>query len=210
MKATTILMNEHRVIEQVLNCLEALAKQGLQRGKLDGDSARQALEFFRVFADGCHHRKEERCLFPRLEARGLPRHGGPTGVMLEEHELGRQHLRAMAAALPRAEAGEPEQVERFARFALGYAQLLRDHIFKEDRRLFVLADHALTEQDQEALLRSFEAVEEGDLGEGTHEKYLALADELADRFHVPRAVPSAAEGHGACACGHHGRREGPG
>jgi hemerythrin-like domain-containing protein len=202
MKATAILMDEHRVIEQVLNCLEALATQGVARGKLDVDSARQALDFFRAFADGCHHRKEERCLFPRLEARGLPRHGGPTGVMLDEHELGRKLLRAMAAAVERAEAGEPEQVERFSRYALDYVGLLRDHILKEDLRLFVIAEHALTNHDQEALLRSFQAVEEGDLGEGTHEKYVALANKLADRFHVPRAVMEAAAGPGGCACGH--------
>jgi hemerythrin-like domain-containing protein len=206
MKATAILMNEHRVIEQVLSCLEALATQGVARGKLDVDSARQALDFFRTFADGCHHRKEEHCLFPRLEARGLPRHGGPTGVMLDEHELGRKLLRAMAAAVERAEAGEPEQVERFARYALDYVGLLRDHILKEDLRLFVIAEHALTNHDQEALLRSFQAVEEGDLGEGTHEKYLALANELAERFHVPRAVVEAAAGPCGCACGHRGKQ----
>jgi hemerythrin-like domain-containing protein len=204
MKATAILMNEHRVIEQVLSCLEALATQAVARGKLDGDSARQALDFFRTFADGCHHRKEERCLFPRLEARGLPRHGGPTGVMLDEHELGRKLLRAMAATVERAEAGEPGQVECFARYALDYVGLLRDHILKEDLRLFVIAEHALTAHDQEALLHSFAVVEEGDLGEGTHEKYLALANELADRFHVPRAAVEAVASPGVCACGHHG------
>jgi hemerythrin-like domain-containing protein len=205
MKATAILMNEHRIIEQVLSCLEALATQAVARGKLDGDSARQALDFFRTFADGCHHRKEERCLFPRLEARGLPRQGGPTGVMLDEHELGRKLLRAMAAAVERAEAGEPVQVERFARSALDYVRLLRDHILKEDLRLFVIAEHALTDYDQGALLRSFEVIEEGDLGEGTHEKYVALANKLADRFHVPRAVVEVADGPGGCACGHHGK-----
>ena len=199
MKATEVLMNEHRIIEQVLSCLEALASQARAQGKLDGRSARQALDFFRTFADGCHHAKEERCLFPRVEARGLPRMGGPTGVMLHEHEVGRQHLQAMAAAVERAQAGEPTEVECFARSALDYVRLMREHIFKEDRRLFVIADHALTDQDHEALLQSFEHLEEGDMGEGTHEKYLALANELADRFHVPRA---AVNGGHACACGH--------
>jgi hemerythrin-like domain-containing protein len=206
MKATSILMNEHRVIEQVLGCLEALAIKGVAQGKLDGDSTRQALDFLRTFADGCHHSKEERCLFPRLEARGLPREGGPTGVMLHEHELGREYLRAMAATVERAELGESEQVECFVRNALDYVRLLRDHILKEDQRLFVMAEHVLTEQDQEALLRSFETIEAGDMGEGTHEKYLAIADELADRFHVPRAVVSAEERHACCACGHHGKQ----
>ena len=36
-----------------------------------GDDARKAIEFFRTFADGCHHGKEEDCLFPKLQERGI-------------------------------------------------------------------------------------------------------------------------------------------
>jgi hemerythrin-like domain-containing protein len=203
MKATTILMNEHRVIEQVLNCLEALTIQGARDERLDAVSARAALDFLQNFADRCHHAKEERYLFPRVEARGLPRVGGPTGVMLHEHELGRNYLQEMASALEGAAGGAAGEMARFARHAHDYVRLLRDHIFKEDRRLFVLADHALTDQDQEALLHAFEGVEAGDLGAGAHERYLALANDLADRWGVPRAAP-AEEGQPACCAHAHG------
>src|SRR5262245_63752201 len=96
MRATDILMDEHRVIEQVLNCLEKLADHCETGEKLDGASALEALEFFRNFADRCHHGKEEGHLFPLLEARGLSRNRGPTGAMLNEHEEGRLLTAAMA------------------------------------------------------------------------------------------------------------------
>lgn len=48
----------------------------------------QLLNFFRVFADLCHHGKEEQYLFPALEAAGIPRESGPAGVMLAEHAEG--------------------------------------------------------------------------------------------------------------------------
>ena len=98
MRSTDILQNEHRVIEQVLGCLEKMAAQAVE-GKLDEPSAREALDFFQTFADGCHHHKEEDHLFPLMEAKGFPRHGGPTGVMLHEHEEGRRHVKAMRSAL---------------------------------------------------------------------------------------------------------------
>jgi hemerythrin-like domain-containing protein len=41
-----------------------------------------------VTAEPCHHAKEEKDLFPRMEGRGLPRQQGPLAVMLVEHELG--------------------------------------------------------------------------------------------------------------------------
>ena len=99
MKATAILMTEHRVIEQVLSVLEVMARRAEQMELLDAAAAGETLDFFRTFADGCHHGKEEGQLFPRLEARGLPREGGPTGVMMHEHQLGRDLLGRMAAAV---------------------------------------------------------------------------------------------------------------
>lgn len=33
------------------------------------------------------------------------------------------------------------------------------------------------------------------MGVGTHEKYVRIAEELADRFHVARAESATAEGH---------------
>ena len=106
MRATEILSQEHRVIEQVLSCLERMAQQCVVEGSLDGDSARRAIDFLRTFADQCHHGKEESHLFPALEAQGFSRDTGPTGVMLHEHEFGREHVGCMDRAIPAAAAGD--------------------------------------------------------------------------------------------------------
>ena len=182
MKPTEILSGEHRIIEQVLDCLEKIAQNCATEGRLDKTSAEQALDFFRNFADRCHHGKEETHLFPAMEAKGFPRQGGPTGVMLSEHEQGRAHIRAMAEAIEGAAAGNSEAVAQFVNHAQGYVGLLREHIEKEDHCLFTMANQALTEDDQQRLLAAFENVEHEHMGLGTHEKFLNLADELADRL----------------------------
>jgi hemerythrin-like domain-containing protein len=194
MKATEILMAEHRVIEQVLNCLEKLAERCEAGEILDRTSALAALDFFRHFADRCHHGKEEGHLFPLLEARGLPREGGPTGVMLAEHEEGRRLIGAMISAV--RENGPRE----FACYARAYVGLLREHIRKEDHCLFPMAARALSVGDVESLARSFQNVESAEMGEGTHEHYLGLANDLAGRLGVPRVEVSPSCGH---TCGHH-------
>jgi hemerythrin-like domain-containing protein len=64
-----------------------------------------------------------------------------------------------------------------------------------------MADQAFDEEDQQKLLAAFAHVETEEMGVDTHEKYLALANELADRWNVPRAeatIPC----HHACGCGH--------
>ncbi len=194
MKPTEILMAEHRVIEQVLSCLEAMATRAEQTGKLENQPAREALEFFRMFADRCHHGKEETQLFPALEAKGFSRHGGPTGVMMHEHEAGRNCVRGMAAALDANAAAD------FVRHARLFVEMLRQHIQKEDHCLFTMADQAFTEDDQAKLLAAFERVEHEDLGAGTHEKFLKIADDLAARYGV---APAAAPAGGHHCCGHH-------
>jgi hemerythrin-like domain-containing protein len=190
MRPTEILSSEHRVIEQVLDCLAALARAA-RAGAPDQARAAQALEFLRLFADSCHHGKEEKHLFARLAERGLPPTGGPVAVMLGEHEEGRRLIRSMEAA---AQAGDGAG---FAASADAYVALLRAHIQKEDEILFRLADQVLTPDDQEALKRDFER-EEATHEAGLHARLLQSAHDLALSLGVSECVEASAT---AC-CGH--------
>ncbi|MGB6042306.1 MAG: hemerythrin domain-containing protein [Pirellulales bacterium] len=201
MQPTEILMQEHRVIEQVLACLEKMADQCAegQGQDLDVRSAEQALDFFRNFADRCHHGKEEDLLFPLMESKGFSREQGPTGVMLDEHEQGRRFVQLMADALSISAADAEAARNAFIEPARGFVALLREHIHKEDHCLFPMANQALSEPDQQQLVESFEKVEHDDLGPETHQRYVNLANELAERFGVQPVASASQCGHG---CSH--------
>ncbi len=195
-------MAEHEVILTVLDCLEILADEAASAGAPDMLTARDILGFLTTFADRCHHGKEEQCLFPVLIERGMPRHVGPVAVMLAEHDLGRDAITGMRDALADCDRGDRKATERFVQRARDYVELLRDHIAKENGVLFPMADGMLGEADQADLPAKFGKVEAGDMGEGTHERYLALAEDLARRLGVdPSKRPVAPSG--AC-CGHSG------
>lgn len=187
MKPTNRLMDEHRVIEQVLDCLQAMTDQVEAGEELDVYGARLAVDFLRNFADGCHHDKEEAYLFPMLEARGFSPEQGPTGVMRSEHDEGRRMTREIAQAIDDASEGDPQAGKRFVASALSLVALLHEHIQKEDHCLFPMADRALSDFDQRALMDQFESVERDEGSVGVCEHWLAIADQLADRFDVPRA-----------------------
>jgi hemerythrin-like domain-containing protein len=91
------LMDEHRLIEKVLDSLAAFTDQ-LESGTQDarGRIARYAF-FFREFADRCHHGKEEDRLFLRMADYGFSPDWGPLKVMLQDHEVGRARVRELAA-----------------------------------------------------------------------------------------------------------------
>lgn len=185
MRPTEILNQEHRVIERVLDCLEKMAEDAEREQRIDADAATQAIDFFRHFADGCHHAKEENQLFPAMERKGFDPHSGPVGVMLYEHTVGRAMVRGMEHEVGRQARGAPDAPARFASYARRFLDLLRQHIEKEDHCLFAMADQAFSEQDQAELLARFEEAEREVIGEDTKARYVALADRLAERYLAP-------------------------
>lgn len=175
MKATEILMAEHRNIEKILDGVDrALAKAA--RGRFDSRPLDLALDFFREYADRRHHGKEEERLFPAMNRRGMPYEGGPLHCMLEEHKFGRALLSSIRADLPGAQAGDHPCRRRVSENFARYSAFLREHIQKEDNILFRMAGEMLTEEDQSAL--SAEFAEFDGLRIGENELVRAL-DELA-------------------------------
>lgn len=170
----SILMDEHRVIEGVLDAVERM----LHDQVVDRDFMLGAIDFISNFADGCHHAKEEDLLFPALERAGVPREGGPIGCMMHEHEQGRALVRSMKENLDAAAAGVPNAVDAVRRAAAGYVGLLRQHIQKEDNILFVMAERALDCQKKQELISAFDHSESATPGK--HARYLALGEWLAN------------------------------
>lgn len=186
MRPSEVLMSEHRVIEQVLGCVDKMAGAAHDSGSLDVEGATDAIAFLRAFADGFHHKKEEDLLFPALERFGMPRDDGPTAVMRYEHELGRANVRRIDEAVTAYVRGDDAAAGRFAFEAQGYTDFLREHIAKEDGVLFPMADRMLPAAAQDELMRSFELAQEHETGEGGREKYLAVAERLGARYGVSR------------------------
>jgi hemerythrin-like domain-containing protein len=182
MKATAILIHEHDVIGQALAVLDAMAARLAGVGTVAAPDMEQLLEFFVVFADGCHHAKEEQILFPALEAAGVPRAGGPIGVMLDEHEEGRRLVGRLRKDAPAAAGGNAAARRRFAEAAHEYVALLEAHIAKENRVLFPAADIRLTEKDDREITAAFARHEEVEMGPGVHERFHRLLDELTKRY----------------------------
>jgi hemerythrin-like domain-containing protein len=167
-------MNEHRVIERALTLLE-LATTRMERGvSVSLEALNMLLKFFQIFADKCHHGKEENSLFPLLEVKGVPREGGPIEVMLYEHQLGRSYVKAMRESLEVFDKILDAKT-KFISNSLNYVALLRNHIYKEDNILFRIASQVLTRDDDEKLMREFEDTE-SKVGHEVHEQLIKNLD----------------------------------
>ncbi len=175
---TTVLREEHQVILKVLDALEQLLNKGSAVGSQDVETLAKYASFFRLFADACHHGKEEDLLFPELEARGIPREGGPIGVMLAEHEQGRAFVRQMHDALPKARSGEAAAVDAMVAAGRAFIDLLRQHIEKENNILFMMADRVVDESSCARLCGEYAHVCSKQFDGQTKQQLRELADEL--------------------------------
>jgi hemerythrin-like domain-containing protein len=155
--ATSRLREEHQHILEVASALAVLVRAAGE-GRWDIDAFADCVTFIRLFADACHHGKEEDLLFPELEAAGMPRDHGPIAVMLQEHQQGRAYARHMAGALEGARAGDPEAQATLRNAAMGYVNLIRGHIQKEDQVLFQMADQAVRGPSCRSLCTAYGAV----------------------------------------------------
>jgi hemerythrin-like domain-containing protein len=144
MEAIEILMSEHRTIEKVIDALRAFTGS-VRLGAEDRPELARFVRFIKEYADGHHHAKEEGELFEAMVQAGFPRQAGPIGVMLHEHDLGRQHVAVLAALAEKSGPWSADDCEHLAAAAGGYGDLLRAHIQKEDSVLYPMAEQRLPE-----------------------------------------------------------------
>ena len=176
--ASEELRREHELIKTALNLLEKIASGIVQKVNPDVKDLTELINFVIVFADKCHHGKEEDLYFPSLEEAGIPNHGGPIGVMLAEHDQGRKYIREMKENV----SGQNSDLQVFADAAFAYVALMRNHIEKENNILFMMGDRAMPESVQNELLMSFKEHEGKVMDSEKYEEFYALIERLSQKY----------------------------
>lgn len=187
-KSTSILLNEHRLIEQVLNCLERMVERCVSQGRLESAPARDAIVFFRGFTERCHNVKVLTVLLPTMRAIGIVPERCLGCSMLQRREAARLHVNAMEVAIEPASSGDSAALKTFTEHAEAYIELLLEFIAKQEDCLFPMIAQALPEATKARLDVSLAPA----CGDGQEQcapdTYIDLANRLADHFDVPRTV----------------------
>ena len=171
--ALKILSDEH---QNILKVIDTLLKECdfIQSGnKIDKDFFKKIIDFVKGYADKFHHAKEEDILFVELCKDETQMHCNPTPQMLHEHDLGREFIKELEKGI---EENNQDTIIRNARL---YAQLLQEHIYKEDNILYPMADEALSPNIKNNILDRFKQVEQKLFEE--KEKHILFLKELDER-----------------------------
>jgi len=179
MKTILNLVNDHQHILSMMAIMNKMADKINTDNELNELQLEEIISFLRNFADKCHHAKEENLLFPAMVNKGMPRDGGPIGVMLQEHVMGRNLINGMAEGLKDYQSGKKESLQAISQHMSNYAGLLETHIYKEDHILYPMAERLFEESEDNKLFDEFEKVEDEIKVNGKHKEYLDLIDRLS-------------------------------
>ena len=148
MSPTEMLENEHRYIQKVVAAAATLADRLAEGFDLGIDMVQSIVEFMRIYADKCHHGKEEDLLFPALERKGVPMRGCPVEALMREHQMGRALVKGLAEVVDSYGKGDAAARDVLIKSLRGIVELYPNHIWKEDFLLFPMTNKVLSAEDQ--------------------------------------------------------------
>jgi len=174
-KAIQDLRDEHASIHHVLSLMDRMLMDYTSQPSVKLRYYNELTTFYKVFADACHHGKEERYLFRYLASLKDPKIDGILEELKGDHTLARLWVGRMDDAL------FVEDLNEFARCAREYRDLLILHIEKEDR-FFALIDGMMDDEVQRVIYSEFELHEEDVIGYGVHEELHKMIDQWGKIF----------------------------
>ncbi len=148
------MMIEHRLIERML----AVARKELERfwreKRINPQFVLELVDFIRLYADRCHHGKEEDILFRELGKKPLSdEHRRLVEELVKEHNWARQQTREMVEATGRyANEGEEAYLTVTARLS-ALVDFYPKHIEKEDKHFFLPVMRYFSQEEKDAMLR---------------------------------------------------------
>jgi len=177
---TNSLRKDHDLIEKVLKSMQTTIQLLNDSKQIPESILMPVIDFSKNFTNVCHHGKEENSLFPALEKAGMPREGGPIAMMLMEHEITQKiSNRIEESAKKYLDSGDSSQL---ISDMMEYVEHVSQHLWKENNRLFMMADMHL-QGNSEKIEEELNKTEEDKLKElgNNREFYEKLADELSQK-----------------------------
>ena len=158
MKATEVLEQENRVIEQVASACAACADVLEQGVRVPFDVLNSLVDFFRKYEDR-YHRREEELLLAMLREKGVPVGSCPMAVIGDENQKLTELIRQLPSAVRIYIESNGTVTSTLIDTLSALAKFFPDHIWKEDFLLLPMADKVLSEEDQRSLKDSLHLID---------------------------------------------------
>ena len=148
------LMIEHRLIEKMLAVIQKEIGRGEKQNKINPEFIDLAVDFIRMYADRCHHGKEEDILFRDLKQKPLSTEEKQImDELIEDHQLGRKTVADLVEAKGRYMKGDQEALPLMLDRMRFLVDFYPRHIEKEDKHFFMPIMKYFNKEEQEVMLQ---------------------------------------------------------
>jgi len=179
------LMIEHRLIERMVG----LMRQELERIRsnilvdpefafVDPVFIDTAVDFLRIYADRCHHGKEEDILFAELANKDLaPDMKRIMDELTEEHVRAREYTRELVKAKENYLRQEPDAVNQILSYLDKLTAMYPKHIITEDQHFFIPSMEYFSAPEKDAMLEKMWEFDRRMI----HERYEGVVSAIENR-----------------------------
>lgn len=148
------LMIEHRLIERMIAVMAEEVERIKTEQVADPEFIDTAVDFIRIYADQCHHGKEEKILFRDLQKKELrPDDKQVMEELIREHVQGRELTGKLVSAKNKYTAGDAAVLKTILDTMHRLVNFYPKHIEKEDKVFFKPAMRYFSEAERDAMLR---------------------------------------------------------
>ncbi len=179
------LMIEHRLIDRMLDLMRIEIDRIGEYDRVDPEFIDLSVRFIKEFADICHHGKEEKILFPRLEEKPV------TGDMrkmiddlIQEHIFIRNLTSDIVMAKERYMEGKPSGKADVISAINAIVVFYPRHVEKEEKHFFLPAMDYFSGEEKEEMLGAFMEFD----SRLFYDQYRMAVSEMEDRWHVRRGA----------------------
>ena len=173
------LMIEHRLIERMISVMGKELKRIRKDGTVNPKFIDTATNFIRIYADQCHHGKEEKILFRDLKKKKLqPTDKQLMEELIQEHVLGRKLTGALVKAKEKYQAGDNTALTTIMDTIQQLVDFYPKHIQKEDKVFFKSAMTYLDKAEKDAMLEEEYEFDRGYI----HVVYKNIVDQAEQAF----------------------------
>jgi len=174
-------MIEHRLIERMVNLVKKESERIGERTDVDLNFIDKAVDFFRTYADRCHHGKEESILFRDLAKKQLSQeHRKIMDELIEEHVYARKTVKSLGDAKESYVQGLMEASKDVETILRELAEFYPKHIEKEDKHFFYPSMEYFNKQELDDMLREFWEFDRKMI----HEKYEQIVESMESSYAV--------------------------
>jgi hemerythrin-like domain-containing protein len=170
MKLSDLLSDELDQILSMLDILEVMHDR-LSRGEdINLNDLKRIIQFFKIFANRTHNKKEEKFLFPQLQRFSEQSHA-IIDKLKSENSLAELYLRSLRSNLKNVQAGCPHAKNKLITLIKKYLVLEKTHLQNEQIFVIPLCNQEIPKEKQDQLLTEFNTYDEHLYGHGMQQKF---------------------------------------